>query len=153
MASQFQHNFLSFKEIEGMKNRISSLLSDIHSNKHRIRSHDHRQLNNHLQYALTTLGNMQNILSVEQSDPYASRQSDYSQVTGAEGKKVVYNQDGTTRIIDSNQVHTTNEDWEKQFDQGLLMRPPCFQAPPQNLTNISRIRQASNHGYDMTRGL
>lgn len=152
MTTQFQHS-LSFDEIESMRGHIITLLSTINTNKHRIMTHDYRQLNNHLQYALTTLGNMQNVLAVERSDPYGSRQADYSQVTGVEGKKVIYNPDGSTRIINSSQVHVTGEDWEKQFDEGLLMRPPCFQMPPQNLTAISRIRQASNHGHDMLRGL
>lgn len=152
MATQFQHS-LSFGEIEGMRKQIIALLSTIDTNKHRIMTHDYRQLNNHLQYALNTLGNMHNILAVEQSDPYGSRQAEVSGIQSSQGKKVVYNPDGTTRIIDGNKVHTTGEDWERQFDEGLLMRPPCFQVPPQNITSIPRIRQASNHGYDMMQGL
>lgn len=152
MATQFKHT-LTFKEIEGMRNQVISLLSNIDTNKHRIMTHDYRQLNNHLQYVLNTLGNMHNIMAVERSDPYGSRQPDYTQVTGMNGKKVVYNPDGTTRIIDSKQVHVTGDDWERQFDEGLLMRPPCFQVPPQNMTSIPRIRQASNHGYDMVKNL
>lgn len=152
MAAQFKHS-LSFEELEGMRNQILSLIGKINTNKHRIMPHDFRQLNNHLQYTMNTLANMQNVLVVERSDPYGSRQSDYTQVTGMQSKKLVYNSDGTTRIIAPHQVHTTGEDWEKQFDEGLLMRAPCFQVPPQNLTSIPRIRQASNYGHDMTRGL
>jgi hypothetical protein len=148
MATQFKHS-LSFEEIEKMRNQIITLLSTINTNKHRIMTHDFSQLNNHLQYALNTLGNMHNILAVEQSDPYGSRQSNYSQVTGV-GKKVVYNPDGTTKIING-LPDATGESWEKQFDEGLLMRPPCFQVPPQNLTSIPRIRQASKH--NMLQGL
>jgi len=151
MATQFQHT-LSFVEIEKMRNQVLALLTNIDHNKHRIMTHDFRQLNNHLQYALNTLGNMHNIMAVERADPYSSRHADYTQVTGVD-KKIVYNPDGTTRIISSSQVHATGEDWEKQFDEGLLIRSPCFQMPPQSLTNISRIRQASNHGHDMTQGL
>jgi len=152
MATQFHHS-LSFEEIEKMRNQVIVLLTDIEHNKHRIMTHDFRQLNNHLQYVLNTLGNMHNILTVERSDPYSSSQADYTQVTGTEGKKVVYNPDGTTRIIASGQLQSTGEDWEKQFDEGLLMRPPCFQIPPQSLTNITRIRQASNYRHDMLQGL
>jgi len=152
MATQFQHS-LSFEEIEKMRNQVIALLTNIDHNKHRIMTHDVRQLNNHLQYTLTTLGNMQNVLAVERSDPYGSRQADYTKVTGVEGKKVVYNPDGSTRIIATSQLPSTGEDWEKQFDEGLLMRPPCFQIPPQSLTNITRIRQASNIGHDMLQGL
>lgn len=155
MATQFKHS-LSFEEIEGMRNQVISLLSTINTNKYRIMTHDYRQLNNHLQYTLTTLGNMHNILAVERSDPYGIQQAQASGVQGqgqAQGKKIVYNSDGTTRIIDGNQVNSTGEDWEKQFDEGLLMRPPCFQVPPQNLTSIQRIRQASNYNHDMIQGL
>jgi hypothetical protein len=152
MATQFQHS-LSFEEIESMKNQVLTLITSISTNKHRIMTHDYRQLHNHLQYTLNTLGNMHNIMTVERSDPYGSQQADYSKVTGVQGKKVVYNPDGSTRIIDDNERHATGESWEKQFDESLLMRPPCFQAPPQSLTSVPRIRQASNHGYDMTNGL
>jgi hypothetical protein len=152
MATQFQHS-LSFEEIEGMRTQVLNILSNLNTNKHRIMTHDFRQLNNHLQYALNTLGNMHNILAVEQSDPYGSQQSDYSQVSGLKGKKVLYNPDGTTRIVDNSDSLGRGEDWEKQFDEGLLMRPPCFQIPPQNLTSIPRIRQASNHGHDMIKEL
>lgn len=148
MTSQFKQS-LSFKEIEDMRNQILTLLTNINTKKHRIQSHDHRQLNNHLQYALSTLSNMHNIQTVEQADPF---KTNYAKASD-ENKKVVYNSDGTTRIIKSGQVHTTGDDWEKQFDESLLMRPPCFQLPPQNLTNLPRIRQASNHSYDMVRGL
>lgn len=144
MATQFQHT-LSFKEINDMRQQILGVMSNIHTNKHRIMTHDYRQLNNHLQYALNTLGNMSNILAVDKSDPYQSKQSDYSKVSGS-NKQVVYNADGTTRIIDSNSRNNTGEEWEKQFDEGLLMKPPCFQMPPQSLSDINRIKQASQIG-------
>lgn len=143
--SQFQHT-LTFKEIEGMRQQVLGVMSNIHSNKHRIQSHDYRQLNNHLQHVLGTLSNMSNIIAVEKADPYNSKEADYTQVTGVEGKKVVYNPDGTTRIIDPSSVHTTGEGWEQQFDEGLLMKPPCFQMPPQSLTSIANIRVASQQG-------
>jgi hypothetical protein len=145
MSVQFQHT-LTFKEIESMRQQVLGVMSGIHSNKHRIMSQDYRQLNNHLQQVLSTLGNMTNILTVEKADPYGSSQADYTQVTGVVGQKVVYNPDGSTRIINPNSVHTTGEDWERQFDEGLLMKPPCFQMPPQSLTSIPNIRQASRQG-------
>jgi len=153
MATQFQHK-LSFKEIENMRNQIITLLSTLNTNKHRMMSHDFRQLNNHLQFALNTLGNMHNILTVERSDPYSSQQANYSGIPGNAGmrRKVIYNPDGTTRIVNAGNPYSSNsEEWEKQFDEGLLMRPPCFQVPPQNMTNITRIRQAGDH--DMVKEL
>ena len=136
--SQFQHT-LSLGEIDAMRQQVLKLLSTIERNKYRIMTHDFNQLNNHLKYTLNTLGNMSNILTVERSDPvYGSAAS----ATG-QGKMVVYNPDGTTKIINSSTVHTTGEDWERQFDAGLLMRPPCFQVPPQNLTSIPKIKAAA----------
>jgi hypothetical protein len=142
MSTQLQHS-LTFKEIDSIRHQVLSVMNNIESVKYRIMTQDHRQLTNHLQYVLGTLTNMSNILAVEKADPYSSQQADYTKVTGISGKKVIYNQDGSTRIIDSASVHTTGEDWERQFDEGLLMKPPCFQMPPQNLTSIPRIRQAS----------
>ena len=152
MASQFQHS-LSFGEIQSLKQQVLEIISTIETKKHKIMPHDFRQLNNNLQYTLTTLNNMHNILAVEKSDPYGSRQADYSKVAGVGGRTVVYNSDGTTRIVGSDGVNSTGEDWEKQFDEGLLMKPPCFQLPPQNLTNINRIRQAASSDNDLTRNL
>ena len=152
MASQFQHS-LSFGEIQSLKQQVLGIISTIETKKHKIMPHDFRQLNNNLQYTLTTLNNMHNILAVEKSDPYGSRQADYSKVAGVGGRTVVYNSDGTTRIVGANGVSSTGEDWEKQFDEGLLMKPPCFQLPPQNLTNINRIRQAASSDNDLTKNL
>ena len=152
MATQFQHT-LSFEEINALKGQVLNILSTIETKKHRIMPHDFRQLNNNLQYTLTTLNNMHNILSVEKADPYGSRQGDYSQVTGTGTRTVIYNPDGTTRVIGHNDLNKTGEDWEKQFDEGLLMKPPCFQVPPQSLTNIKRLRQAASSEEDMVRGL
>lgn len=147
MATQFKHT-LTQGEIKQMKDKLLSVMSDIHTNKHRIMTHDYRQLNNHLQFALNTLGNMSNILQVEKSDRYGSNNG-YTDATG--GKRIVYNPDGTTRLIAPNEMKTTDEGWEKQFDENLLMRPPCFQVPPQSLTSIPRINQASD--WSMTQYL
>ena len=139
---------LSSQEIEGMRGSIISLLNNINTNKHRIRTSDYNQLNNNLKYALNTLSNMHNFLTIAPTSPEASAGNAWCQT-----KKVVYNPDGSTRIIDSQQFHTTGEDWERQFDERLQIRAPCYQQPPQVLTSIPRIKQAANHGYDMTRSL
>jgi len=151
MASHVEHT-LSFDEIQEIKGRILGIISTIETKKHKIMPHDFRQLNNHLQYSLTTLNNMHNILAVQKSDPYGSRQTDYSKVTGTGSRTVLYNSDGTTRVVGSTQITSTGDDWERQFDEGLLMKPPCFQVPPQNLTNLNRLRHAANEN-DMTRFL
>lgn len=142
MSTQFQHT-LTFNEIDAIRQQILGVVSRIHSNKHRIMSQDYRQLNNHLQYTLTTLGNMANTLAIEKSDPYSSKQADYTKVTGLGGKTILYNPDGSTRLVDANSVHTTGEGWENQFDENLLIKGPSYQKPPQSLTNIRHIRQAA----------
>ena len=148
--SQFQHS-LSVNEILGVQKQLTNVLDYLHTNRTRIMPHDYRQLTNHVQYSLTTLTNMVNVLAVEKSDPYNSHHSDYSQVTGSNGRVVVYNPDGTTRFADTKSFNTTGDGWEHQFDQGLLQKPPCFVMPPQSLTSIPQIQKAS--GWDMTKGL
>lgn len=152
MSQQFQHS-LTLDEIGSVRRQIIGVLDFLNTNKTRIMPQDFRQLNNHLQYSLTTLTNMSNVLSVEKSDPYNSHHADYSKVTGTGGRTVVYNQDGTTRVVNAGaqSFNTTGDGWEQQFDQGLLQKPPCFVMPPQSLTHIPSIRKSSQ--YDMTKGL
>ena len=127
------------EEINGMSSQVISILNYIETHKRRIPTHDQRQLANHLTYVLNTLGNMSNTLAIEKSDPYFSRSGSNT----APARKVVYNPDGTTRIVSAKEVATTGDGWEAQFDEGLLMNPPCYQMPPQNLTSISRIKKAT----------
>ncbi len=143
MSQQFTHT-LTTKEIGGVKKNIIGILDYLHTNKSRILPEDYRQLCNHLQYSLTTLTNMDNVLLVEKSDPYVSYRSDYSQVRAA-GRTLVYNQDGTTRFVDQRDLNTTGDGWEQQFDTGLLQNPPCFMMPPQSVTHIPQIRKAAFH--------
>jgi hypothetical protein len=129
------------EEINGMSTKVIEILNYIETNKRRIPTHDQRQLSNHLSYVLNTLGNMSNMLAVDKSDPYFSRQGDYGRVAPA--RKVVYNPDGTTRIVSSGELSTSGDGWEAQFDEGMLMHPPCYQMPPQNITSIPRIKKAT----------
>lgn len=131
------NNRLSQNEIQELQRDVLNILQKLEPVKHRIAPQDHRQLVNHLQYTLTTLRNMSNTIAVEQSDPYNSMAGQLS------AKRVLYNQDGTTSIVDPSSVHTTGDGWENQFDENLLLKPPCFQTPPQNLTSLKAIRNAS----------
>lgn len=87
---------------------------------------------------MTTLRNISNVQSVESADPHG-----YNTVAAFQGPKVQYNKDGTTRIVQANQVNSTGEGWEGQFDQNLLINPPCYVMPPQNLSSIDTIRRAT----------
>ena len=133
MSRQFEHT-LTTKEIGGVKKSIIGILDYLHTSKYRILPEDYRQLCNHLQYSLTTLTNMDNVLLVEKSDPYNLTQAH---------KTLTYNQDGTTRFVDKRSLDTTGDGWEQQFDKGLLQNPPCFMMPPQSLTHIPQIRKAA----------
>jgi hypothetical protein len=86
---------------------------------------------NHFQFALNHLGNMINILSVQSSDP----RTQYSgwQSTGP-ARTVIYNPDGSTKIINANEPVSRGEAWETQFDESLLLRPPNYMLPPQSIT-------------------
>lgn len=131
---------ISQNEIQELQQDVLNLLAKLEPLKYRIGTQDHRQLINNLQYTLTTLRNMSNTVSVEQSDPYSSAQLNYTHETN---KKLIYNPDGTTRIVDSKSLHTTGDAWESQFDESLLLKPPCYMVPPQNLNSIPKLRQAS----------
>lgn len=133
---------ISQSRIQELQNDVLKVLDKVEKSKYQIRTHDHRQLVNHLQYTLTTLRNMSNTIAVEKSDPYNSYQSDYQAGPHA-GKKVQYAPDGKAHIIGASDVHTTGDGWEAQFDENLLIKPPCFQMPPQNLTSIPVIRRTS----------
>lgn len=135
---------LSQTEIQTLQDDVLNILSKLESLKYRIASHDQRQLVNHLQYTLTTLRNMSNTVAVEKSDPYNVSHNDYTS-SNLSGKKVQYNPNGTTRIIDPVAVHTTGDGWENQFNESLLIKPPCYMMPPQSLTSIPQLRQASEY--------
>ena len=139
---------ISLKKIDNMRLRILENLKEIELNKHLIRSHDRNDLTNHHNFILQILDNMVNIMKVEQADPYA-RQSmsgfsgSYKIDPRIERKTVIYNQDGTTQIVDNKSYKLTNEQWEDQFDENLNLNPPCYMMPSQSLTSIPKIRSAS----------
>lgn len=135
---------LNVKEIDSMRAKVLEVLKYVEQNKHRIRSHDRSMIFNHLNYTLTTLDNMINIRYVEDADPYNHPQAGYNMNTGMGDRTVVYNNDGTTRVVDKSRLGATGEEWENQFDEGLLLRPPCYTMPPQNLTNINTIQKISS---------
>lgn len=103
---------------------------------------------NHLNFSLETLDNMVNVKRVEMADPYngwaAKPGSDYMIDPRATKRTVVYNPDGTTRIVDGSRLDSTGEEWERQFDPSQLIKPPCYMMPPQNLSSIDRIKGASS---------
>ncbi len=138
---------ISLKKIDQMRLRVIENLKDIELNKHLIRSHDRVDLTNYFNACLRIYDNMVNIMQVEQADPYArTSMSGYSGSykidPRAEKKTVIYKPDGTTQIVDNRNYRTTTEQWEDQFDENLLLNPPCYMMPSQSLTSIPKIRAA-----------
>lgn len=138
---------LSLPEIDEMRKGVISLLRTLELKKHLVRSQDRSKLVNHLNYSLETLDNMVNIKRVEMSDPYnsyaAAPGTDYRLDPRSTTRTVVYNRDGTTKIVDRGSINSTGEEWERQFDESQLLKPPCFMMPPQNLSSINRIKSAT----------
>ncbi len=146
---------LSFNKIDKLRVRILRNLKDLELNKYHIKSHDLTQLRNHHNFILSTLDNMVNIQKVEKSDPWNNIQSinDICNEVevGNNNKTVIYNPDGTTRIVSNTNISKTNGDWEHQFDPSIHMNPPCYIMPPQNLTSINKINNSGEH--DIMNGL
>lgn len=134
---------LSTSDINELEQGVLNLIKKLDDKKYKIQNADFRQLNNHLQYCLTTIRNVSQTLAVEKADPYNSVQADYTSSSLLTGKKIQYMPDGSIRVIDPKQVHTTGDGWENQFDESMLLKPPCFQSPPQNLTSITNIKKAT----------
>ncbi len=131
---------LNLKKIDRLRSRILNNLKELEESKHLVRTHDLSLLKNHHNYILNTLDNMINIAKVEKSDPYNSFNYEAPLNTANSGKTVLYNIDGTTKIVKSKNVHKSKgEEWETVFDQKLLTSVPSTLAPPQYLTNINRI--------------
>lgn len=139
---------LSLPEIDELRNGVMTILRKLELKKHQLRSHDRTKLVNHLNFTLETLDNMVNIKRVEMADPYngwaAKPGSDYMIDPRATKRTIVYNPDGTTRIVDNSRLDSSGEEWERQFDQSQLIKPPCYMMPPQTLSSIDRIKSASS---------
>lgn len=132
---------LSIQQIDNMRYAILSNLQKLDQNKHLIRSQDRTTLVNLHNQILHIYDNMINVRQVELSDPYRSATApNYNKMQSM--KTVVYNRDGSTRLVDPSSLNT-GEEWEQMFSPSMLINPPCYQMPPQTLTNIQRIKTAS----------
>lgn len=121
---------LTSTEIAGLRRTLISFLNDLQSKKMRMQTGDYRSITEHIKYSLTTLSNMENMIVVAQSDPYGRQ----PQGTYSDAKTIVYNSDGSSRVVSTRDVPAKGEDWERQFEEGLLQRPPCYMLPPQSIT-------------------
>lgn len=139
---------LQIGKIDKMRLRILKNLQELEEYKHLIRSHDLTKLRNHHNFILSTFDNMINIKKVEQSDPWNNMQYAHNKTKvhgSSSSKTVVYNSDGTTRVVSNKELAATGEGWEHQFDESMLVNPPCYIMPPQYLSSISKIRSSGKH--------
>jgi hypothetical protein len=139
---------IKMEEIDLMRGNLLALVDYVYKNRFRMQQDDGRQLDNHLKYALTILSNMSNKLQVQLSEPCYSPSCHNTGASspyrnGQSGQTVLYDQQGNTTIVNKDRLPRTGDGWEQQFDSTLLLNPPCYTIPPQNLTNISTIRKAA----------
>jgi len=139
---------LPISEIDKMRTNIRHNIAELNLKRHLMLPNDFTLLMNHHQYILNLYNNMINSKKVEQSDPYSPTYDSYLNNQGKlnpyQGKKtVVYNPDGTTQIVGEGELSRTNEEWESQFDSSLLLNPPSYIHPPNNVWNIRQVKRMS----------
>ena len=134
---------MSIPQIDNMRQHILQNLKTLELQKHLIRSHDRVRLMTLHNAILDTLNNMINIRKVEMSDPYNQPNGNLNMDPRMGLRTVVYNPDGTTRIVDKSKLASTGEGWEMQFDQSMLLNPPCYTMPPYSLSDINAVKRAS----------
>ena len=129
---------LPVSEIDRMRTRIIENIAELNLKRSTMLPNDFTLLMNTHQYALNLYNNMINTKKVEQQDPYAPKHDCYKKnknlLDPYKGKTtIVYNQDGTTKIVSESELCRTNDEWESQFDPSLLLNPPSYVFPPQNV--------------------
>ena len=136
---------LKMSEIEMMRGNLLALNDFVYKNRFNMQQDDGRQLMNHFNYALDILSTMANKLSIQLTEACYSPSCYTDGVTKPYGKTLLYdlNNSGRTVIVSPATLPRTTDGWERQFDDKLLLNPPCYTIPPQNLTNIQKIRHAS----------
>jgi len=129
---------LSLDEINAMRQRVIDNLADLNLKKHKMKPNDFTTLMNYHKYVLNTMNNMVNVKTVEMNNAYGKRVGSNYQ-TGQyqqNNMKVVTNYDGTTTVVDVSQLKESNEEWAAPFSQTMLVNPPSFIYPPQNVYTV-----------------
>ncbi len=139
---------LPIAEIDKLRTRIRLNIAELNLKRNLMYPNDFTLLMNHHQYILNLFNNMINAKKVEQSDPYAPTYQAYTRnqyhIDPYKNKKtLIYNPDGTTKIVGEHELSRTNEEWEAQFDRSLLLNPPSYIYPPSNVWNIRQVKRMS----------
>jgi hypothetical protein len=137
----------SIADINQLRSRLEQNIGQMTMMRAKFDSSDFTQLMNYHQYCLNIFDNMINTRKVMESDTYYSTQPpvtmDFCVDNPVLGRKMlVWNQDGTTKIIGENDLCRKNEEWERQFTPSMLQNPPMWTFPPSNVWNI---KQAQNY--------
>jgi hypothetical protein len=118
---------ISQEQIQHLQKATLSIIDQIEHLKHQIRSHDMKQMINHLQLTLSTLRNMSNSIMLDNAAPSFTERNNSN-------VKVIYNPDGSTRIVRSACLASNGDGWESQFDENLQIRGPTYLRPPASKT-------------------
>jgi hypothetical protein len=116
---------LSQAQIQELQNDVLNVMTKVDRLKYQMRTEENRQINTYLQHAIRVLRNMSNREKVAPAGDFNSRNS---------STKLVYNPDGSTKLVHTSDFHTTGDGWEHQFDERMLVRAPVFMVPPQSKT-------------------
>ena len=133
---------LTIEEINVMRQRVIDNLADLNLKKHKMKPNDFTTLMNYHKYVLNTMNNMVNVKTVEMNNAYGKRVGSNYQKGQYEqnNKRVVTNYDGTTSVVDVSQLKESTEEWAAPFSQTLLVNPPSFIYPPQNVYTVPAKR-------------
>ena len=127
-------NRMSEKQVLDLQRDVTALIGKVDRLKHNMQTHDFQQLTNHLQYCMTTLRNIQTMQGVERAT-----MDGYDTQAAMTGARVLYNPDGSTKVVQPSATPCTGQGWERQFDQSTLINPPCYVMPPQGVTDLKKL--------------
>lgn len=143
----------TIEELNQYRQRLMENVAQLNLDKHKFRSDDWSQLTNYHNYCLNILNNIVNVKTVEYSNPY---NQSVDKLTGGTARpgfdstdgsylnpygsqlKVIYNRDGTTKIVDQNgKSNRITQEWETQFDDNVI-NPPSYAYPPSNIWSTTQ---------------
>lgn len=137
---------LSVEQIDEMRKPILASISNLNNKKSLIRPNDFATLSNYYQYILNILNNMVNTKNVEMANQWGTPSmkagnSSYKLNPYQGNQRIISNLDGTTKIVEGHELANQQNEWETQFSESLLLNPPMYTYPPQNVYDISAAKK------------
>jgi len=124
---------LNNQEINLMLKNVSALFDQVEKNKYKMPSTSYAEIINYNNMIRNVLVNMHNINQVTAFTHDYNKQHELNR-----NYEIVYNRDGSSKIIDKRLKTPIADSWEAQYDDSNNISPPCYMAPPSNLTSINR---------------